>query len=426
MSRTRRFRLLVVVLLALCIVCYLALLRTPRKAVVLLSAYEVDGLRPTWLRTILGRYTSNEYAQVVEKVVLVWNEPNADPPKDLPKGVEVVLATNNSLNNRWTLAAPRLTNSPVIVADNDLFLSPAALRCLLTVQKDNPELLLGPYVRRRDGEEYVLDELVTHASPYHFVLPRAMLASPEVVALYGTPELLQHRSYVDSQAAHCDDLLFNLVAGASTGSAPLRVALPPASVSDFSTVCGPLDRANSAGLADQSNRATLRSECLRHFLDSPPFSTNSSRGRSQIALCSDDGRSYSTADRVTLKRWRAMASATAADLCPELLLDANVALPLEGQAGELSEYCPAVDKATSEWLLAVSRLPVCGEANAQPDDGLFQSGKYQCAAWCVWDLRSPGRVGWHLESLNTCWRRFENGHVSCDEWYSSKPKITLS
>ncbi|BGP27698.1 proteophosphoglycan 5 [Rhodotorula toruloides] len=302
------------------------------KVTLVLAAYETDGLRPHWLKQILETYASPAYADIVAGIVLVWNRPGVEPPAGLPRSVKVVRAPVNSLNNRWTLTRRLVTTPSMLVTDNDLVLSKTAVKCLHRVWQSHPARLIGPFVRRRDGSSYVLDELVARPSPYNFVLPRALVGSTELVGRYADREWDNERSYVDKQEAHCDDILLNLIVGQTTRKAPLRVALPPGSIGDFATYCSPLNRPASSGLADQSSRASLRTECLAHFMNGggkggKGFGAEASPQGSLVAVCSDDGESFTptTAD-VGLRRWRAMSNLTASELCPDLAYGAPLFL----------------------------------------------------------------------------------------------------
>lgn len=112
--------------------------------------------------------------------------------------------------------------------------------------------------------------------------------------------------------AHCDDILLNVAVSNETRLPPLRVALPPDSISDYATYCrfvpppwpltaspagpeltmspsrprrSPLNREQSAGLADQTDRWKYRSECLQHILTEPGFSLGSSPEEEDVAVC---------------------------------------------------------------------------------------------------------------------------------------------
>ncbi|KAJ8291762.1 Glycosyltransferase family protein 64 protein C5 [Rhodotorula toruloides] len=420
------------------------------RLTLVLAAYETDGLRPQWLKRILDTYASAQYADLVARIVLVWNRPGVDPPAGLPKSVKVVRAPVNSLNNRWTLTRGLVKTPGMVVTDNDLVLSKPALKCLHRVWQSHPTRLIGPFVRRRDGSSYVLDELVARPSPYNFVLPRALVGSTELVGRYAEKEWEDERRYVDEQEAHCDDILLNLIVGQTTRKAPLRVALPPGSIGDFATYCSPLNRPASSGLADQSSRAALRTECLAHFMTEGGegggkrgFGAEASPQGSLVAVCSDDGESFTlTSAKVGLRRWRAMSNLTASELCPDLAATVPLAppphalSPSRSAVGEdLAEYCPEVTKAVSEWIdVLESDQPLCagtgGREREMEVEEVRENARYECGAWCIWDLRLSTKSGWRLRPSfsargGMCFERFEDGHRECDEWWYQRPRFDL-
>ncbi|GAA5985635.1 hypothetical protein JCM10908_007052 [Rhodotorula pacifica] len=426
----RRHRAIAVLAVIVCVLCapllrrLIAPVEEEDNLTLVLTAYETEGLRPDWLRQILRAYASDEYADVVDSVILVWNAPDHAPPAGLPDKVKVVRAGTNSLNNRWLLGPKYARSGTVVVLDNDLLLSKSGVRCLRTVQQDHPDRLVGPFVRRREETVYVLDELISRSSPYNFVLPRALVGHSDLLSLYDAPELAPLRQYVDEQEAHCDDLLLNLAASNATGLPPLRVALPRASIGDFATYCSPLDRTNSAGLADQTDRWKHRSECLQHFLTEPNFDLAASPEEEVVAVCSEDGETYEFAQEVGLARWRSMSTARARDLCPDLLTEeADSSTGRTGLARELVEYCPELNPATTSWINWLVERPLCGIDGVTQDPDLLASARHQCGAWCIWDLRTSGKVGWRW--AGDCFERFENGHPECNKWFYQRPRFNL-
>ncbi|BGP54624.1 hypothetical protein JCM8202v2_002211 [Rhodotorula sphaerocarpa] len=429
MAPRRRSRAILGASLLLCALVYTLLTRqAPRpppaeiqeQRTVVLTAYETEGLRPAWLRKFLEAYASDEYNGIVDAIILVWNAPGEEPPRDLPDKVEVIRADVNSLNNRWLLAPAYAAPGPMTVLDNDLLLSPAGLRCLQAVQRDHPDRLIGPFVRRREDTIYVLDELMTRPSPYHFVLPRALIGHSDLLELYAKEELAGLHAYVDEQEAHCDDILLNVAVSNETRLPPLRLALPPDSISDYATYCSPLNREQSAGLADQTDRWKYRSECLQHILTEPGFSLGSSPEEEDVAVCNHDGTAYDLVGEVGLPRWRAMSTARAVDLCPELASERELAVAGRlGLGRELAEYCPEVDPSTTFWINALVERPVCGPEGRKHDPEMLASAKHQC----MWDLRVRGKTGWRLTP--TCFERFEGGHPECDRWFHQRPYFNL-
>lgn len=77
------------------------------KVTVLLSAYRTTGLRPQWIRDTAALYTSSPFHHIVDRVILVWNEPTAPPPR-MPKRVQVIKGKVNSMNNRYVQNLPLL------------------------------------------------------------------------------------------------------------------------------------------------------------------------------------------------------------------------------------------------------------------------------------------------------------------------------
>ena len=115
----RRSKLLIALGVLMCLLCTPVLLKRDAQVVdedrltVVLTAYETEGLRPDWLRRILRAYASDEYADVIHSILLVWNEPDHEPPEDLPDKVVVIRAASNSLNNRSVLLPSHCLDRPV-------------------------------------------------------------------------------------------------------------------------------------------------------------------------------------------------------------------------------------------------------------------------------------------------------------------------
>ncbi|KAM0790451.1 hypothetical protein ACM66B_003328 [Microbotryomycetes sp. NB124-2] len=385
------------------------------KVTVIITGYHTTGLRPTWLQQSLERYSSAEFEDVIEDVLLVWNEPTRGPPFRVPEPVKVVSGGVNSLNNRWIATLPFIKTRALLVLDDDVQVTQAALTCLHSVWRDHSNRLVGPFARRRTGERYEIDELVAvRGSEYSFVLPRVMLVDRGHLEAYARPELADRTRYVDKQEAHCDDLLLNSVASNATGLPPLRVALPPGSLVDYATTCGPLDRSQTSGLADQDSRWTLRSDCLRDLVGPECAQFRAS----EVAICSDDGTSYAIDEGASLDTWRSMTNTTAFDLCPELAPQA--AKQRTGLGRTLQQFCPETHQDMTEWIDALVTYDTCDNSRKLH---LIESAKHQCGAWCIWDLRTRARRGWRLTP--PCFAPFEGARGPCDEWYYQRPNIAL-
>ena len=68
--------------------------------------------------------------------------------------------------------------------------------------------LVGPFVRKNDGNKYIIDELYGHKY-YSMMLPRVMMLGKAHLKVYRTIKQ-EIRDYVDSQVAHCDDITMNV------------------------------------------------------------------------------------------------------------------------------------------------------------------------------------------------------------------------
>lgn len=68
--------------------------------------------------------------------------------------------------------------------------------------------LVGPFVRKNDGNKYVIDELFGHTY-YTLMLPRVILLSRKHLMTYRNIKR-EIRQYVDDQSAHCDDIVMNV------------------------------------------------------------------------------------------------------------------------------------------------------------------------------------------------------------------------
>ena len=92
------------------------------------------------------------------------------------------------------------------------------------------------------------------------------------------------RGYVDTQKAHCDDIVLN----AMDKEPPFRVLLPPASVTDYFSACTRRKelRETTGGLGLQADREALRTECLSWIVK---FFKRDLAATSELGTCDADG-----------------------------------------------------------------------------------------------------------------------------------------
>lgn len=230
---------------------------------VIITSYSVEGYRPKWLRFSLEYYTSEALSSLINKVVLVWNNEDHEPP-DIP-GVHV-LRRRNSLNQRWNSTAAVINTEAVLNLDDDVLLLKDGLECLYKGWSANKDQLTGPVVRRHDGRGYLYKEIGLTNRPYSIMLPRIMLLHRMHLEIYETIVDEAIKAYVDAQAGHCDDLVLNLAATKLSGRAPARVIPPRGSVVDFFETCYRTEPGATGGLTLDEDRAALRSECLDNIL----------------------------------------------------------------------------------------------------------------------------------------------------------------
>ncbi|KAK4705637.1 hypothetical protein P7C70_g578, partial [Phenoliferia sp. Uapishka_3] len=392
-----------------------------KKVTIILTSHQTTGHRPSWLLSSLRQYTSPEYADLVDRVILVWNAVGARPPN--VKGVLVLSPAVNSLNNRWVQTLPHIKTDAILNLDDDIAINKAAMSCMFRYWSAEPWRLVGPFVRRNEGSEYVMDELTNVPGSVHtMVLPRVLMLSKAHLMEYAAPGIQPLRDGVDLDEAHSDDLLLNLVAARNAPRPPLRIALPEKSVSDYGTTCSLLDVESSGGLADQTDRSSLRSTSLAKLLSSLPSAVLSESN--EVAMCEAGQRSRVFTTAVSLRRWREMAVGDSRVLCPSL----KSTPPPErtGPGEELQMYCPERDAAATDWVDTLERNPICGESRSSSKEklALFESAKHQCGAWCVWDLRATGKEGWHR--TEKCFEKFKDDEHECGDWFHQRPKLILA
>ena len=230
------------------------------KVTVLLTGYE-SGIRAGWLHDTVERYLSPDFDALVDRVLLVWNNPAVPCPITVQHHRFAVLSQrSNSLNHRWMRSLPFIRTAAVFNLDDDVFVSRAGLQCALQWWRNDTQRLVAPYVRLvRADHSYVMDDLRL-GGRYSIALPRALLLSRAHMALYASSPAPLLR-YVNEQEARCDDILLNALVGNATRRPPLRLLLPSGSVTDHFANCDFGNTPGVGGLTMQRNRSALRSEC---------------------------------------------------------------------------------------------------------------------------------------------------------------------
>ena len=223
--------------------------------------------RMGFILNILKRYQEFPYVQLIDKIIIVWNNIYMSIPQQLQdqKNFVIIKSEVNSLNNRWILPIPHIKTRAIVMHDDDMFVRYEAFECMFKIWKQSPDRMISQYVRTIDttntsDPKYVYDQLYRFGATYHIGI-RLVILSTELLVLYKnslTPEMLQYITYGPGM---CDDIIMNMITSVATKRPPLRVMLPPKSIFSF-------DRCHRAhqGLGTLPGREDVRSVCTRQLL----------------------------------------------------------------------------------------------------------------------------------------------------------------
>lgn len=71
------------------------------RVTVVVTAFQTESPRPAWLANTCARLVSQDFRDVIEAVIVVWNNPSEELPVALPPTVTVLRATRSSLSNKF-------------------------------------------------------------------------------------------------------------------------------------------------------------------------------------------------------------------------------------------------------------------------------------------------------------------------------------
>jgi len=256
---------------------------------------------------------------LILEVLLIWNGPEVSAP--VVPGLKIVAGKRNSLNNRWLLALQHAKTEAILMLDDDVHVHWEGILCLYGWWLRHRDRLVGAFARRikfdarRRKYVYVMSDLHGKSNEdadgsYNMVLPRAMVLSRTLLKQYEKmPEHL--RDYVDTQAAHCDDVVLNAIVANNTGRPPVWVAMPAGTLVD----CDEWGRHKKVegyqGLgAPGRNRTGLRSECVNHILQFiAPYKAHNERMpmTKLVGVCDTAGCGKSRSD--SLRAWSTVPAA---------------------------------------------------------------------------------------------------------------------
>ncbi|OQR71227.1 hypothetical protein BIW11_01534, partial [Tropilaelaps mercedesae] len=197
------------------------------------------------------------------KIIVVWNNPDLDPPSPLSKStkpVAIVRSRENKLTNRFYPYKEIETEAVLSLDDDILMLTPDELEFGFQVWCENSNKIVGfpsrlhvwdnQTKRWRYESEWLNDisMVLTGAAFYHVEYGRHFFKMPKYL-----------RDYVDSKF-NCEDILMNfLVANLTSGAPPVKVAPRKKFKPDT-----PPTAANS--LSASLDHMQARSECINEFV----------------------------------------------------------------------------------------------------------------------------------------------------------------
>ncbi|KAI9023110.1 exostosin, partial [Hyaloraphidium curvatum] len=200
------------------------------KLAVLLSTFDRD------LDTVALLLRHYAASPAVSAVYLLWlnpatsslaealppNWPHKAPPPPGTAPVRILPAPRDSLNARF-LPIPSLPSSSVLVADDDVLPSHAALDLLRRAHLLDPDRPAGfharGHARGRDGYPRYLAG-AHEMKGYSLALTKLMAAPADLLFLYSCALPDAVHALVDREA-NCEDLAAGFVAAGTAGKAPL-------------------------------------------------------------------------------------------------------------------------------------------------------------------------------------------------------------
>jgi len=221
---------------------------------------------------------------IVKRLVVIWNNPDdaegaAEAEARLTKVSSKVVFTRssiNSLNNRYDPNLPIETDA-VMVMDDDFVIIAETLLCMWEAWTRDPSLIYS-FGDARVATKNTYSWSTGAPKKINFLLPR-MLFHRKYLSVYSGASNAWVRNYVDTQAAHCDDIAFAAIA-TKFRNAPMQFVPAP---HGKRAVSGNLTWAflpegaqtpnitsvthRAKGLTQQAGRLSLRKECSREILN---------------------------------------------------------------------------------------------------------------------------------------------------------------
>ncbi len=203
---------------------------------------------------VVGRY--NAMPQLVAKTIVVLNNISRSVPAlsglSSLERVQVVEFARNSMNNRFAVV-DHVDTEAVVVLDDDLFLTPSLVLCLISRFEENPDRLLSLDVRYTQKDRYI-------GSGVNASKPKAGTTGLGRTMMFARHFLLDYMSHDEMvrwvDTPHfCEDLLMSALIANETGRGPLFVRQDATHLRE--------ELPAPAGLSSRSAWYRGRHECVR-------------------------------------------------------------------------------------------------------------------------------------------------------------------
>lgn len=229
------------------------------KLTVILSTYH----RPTW-RTMARYYAG---FKCVHEVVLVWHDPDGDPPLPSQLGLKVSVwqPKTDSLNNRF-FGGGNLTEG-VYICDDDMKVSEEQLLHGFHIWRGHSRRLIGFFPRKWMMEEPHYSARIHDG--YNIVLTKGLYTHRYFLYMY--VHLLPKRvKDVVDRYNDCEDIAFNMMVSGYNGVAPLHAVVD----GDI------IDMGHGGGISKRGAHYLTRFQCVKELikemeLSSTPMSVGS-------------------------------------------------------------------------------------------------------------------------------------------------------
>ena len=212
----------------------------------------------TRARALRGRILHFSDWKALDRVIVVWNLPNRQPPSIFwalfPIPIIIVPMSSSSLNNRFSTSA-HVNTSCVVSMDDDWHMPLDHLQYGFEVwRKQFFDYLVGfRHLGRahsyRDGKYWY-----GGAHGVSMVLPSGLFMDKRYLSMYSSLPL-DLLDFVD-QRTNCEDILLNFMVANRTGKGPIVV----------NRIASELKVLGDKGLSSKSNHYKERHECVQHFV----------------------------------------------------------------------------------------------------------------------------------------------------------------